>query len=101
MADLDIRNAPNDETMDAIRIRYEVLDRIIKNPAYDGEAVKAEAWEAFQEIRHLRRVIATMVHDVDRDGVVTTEDAHRFAFLTNTTEAIKRALLSVEPETSA
>lgn len=44
----------NDAVMDAIRAKYEVLDRIIKSPAYDGKAVKDEAWQAFMEIRHLR-----------------------------------------------
>lgn len=44
----------NDITMDEIRAKYEVLDRIIKNPMYDGKALQSEAWEAFQEIRSLR-----------------------------------------------
>jgi hypothetical protein len=100
-SDSTVRRAPNDETMDAIRVRYEVLDRIIKNPQYDGKAIKSEAWEAFQEIRHLRRAIATMVHDVDDLGVVTTHGGDRFAFLTDSTEAIRRALLSVAPEAGA
>lgn len=47
----------NDSTMDAIREHYVVLDRIIKNAAYDGKAVKAEAWEAFQELRALRQEV--------------------------------------------
>lgn len=92
------RRAPNDETMDAIRVRYRVLDLIIKNAQYDGKAIQAEAWEAFQEIRHLRRVVATMVDDIDSDGVVTTPGGDRFAFLSDSTEAIRRALLSVAPE---
>lgn len=92
------RLGPNDETMDAIRVRYDTLNRIIQHPGYDGKAVQAEAWEAFQEIRHLRRVVATMVDDIDSDGVVTTPGGDRFAFLTTSTEAIRRALLSVAPE---
>lgn len=47
----------NDATMDAIRAKYEVLDRIIKNPQYDGTAVKDEAWQAFQEIRELHHEV--------------------------------------------
>ena len=60
----------NDETMAAIRQQYDTLDRIILTPAYDGKAIKAEAWEAFQEIRLLRQAVDQMrkalvaIHDV-------------------------------------
>ena len=50
----DYGTSVNDITMDEIRAKYEVLDRIIKNPMYDGKALQSEAWEAFQEIRRLR-----------------------------------------------
>lgn len=48
----------NDATMDDIRQRYEVHDRIVKDPKWDGKAVKSEGWEMFQEIRRLRMMVA-------------------------------------------
>lgn len=37
-----------------LREKYPTLDRILKNPAYDGKAVKAEIWDALLEITKLR-----------------------------------------------
>lgn len=43
--------------MDAIRGEYLVMDRIIKHPKYEGTAITAEAWKAFQELRSLRQEV--------------------------------------------
>lgn len=57
----------NDAVMDSIRAKYEVLDRVIKSPAYDGKAIQDEAWTAFLEIRSLRLQL--------RDAVAHTSSA--------------------------
>ncbi len=61
----------NDATMAEIRKEYEVLNRIICNPAYDGKAIKAEAWAMFKELRYHRQ----------RDTRLT-EETHEYEQLT-------------------
>lgn len=66
-------DAVNNPSMDAVREKYEVLDRIIKNVQYDGKAVQAEAWEAFVELRGLRMLLDIEV-DVHTRGLMSIRD---------------------------
>ena len=53
-ADDDRYTFVNDETMAAIRRKYDTLDRMLKSPAYEGKQVAHEIRHAFAEIRALR-----------------------------------------------